>query len=331
MEKQPFFDYLSLFYTEGLYAVHMFWFISGIIFHKIYQSKIADYHITFRPFFINRFSRLYPLHVLMLILVLILQFYYFRIHHNYFIYPDNSTKSFFQNLLFIQSWGKNKFSFNGPTWSVSIEIFVYLVFFVVADCGLMKSLRSQIAVFLFFVILKKWELVFVSEDIVTCFYFFFAGTLFIRFFDMIKNNSKLLLIVSIFLIAGLLFCLKPPSVLEKVYAIVSGRLDISILLFTTLVTLGFLSVFSSRFFDFIPGKYFQFFGNMTYSMYLVHFPLQLAIYLVLQPTDYNMFFSPYFFVVYLAILLVLARIVYILFELQAQNYLRKKLLTNSNA
>jgi peptidoglycan/LPS O-acetylase OafA/YrhL len=331
LEKQPFFNYLSFIYTQGLYAVHMFWFISGVIFHKIYQQKIANYYITIKPFFINRFSRLYPLHVLMLVLVLVLQKLYFRANHSYFIYPDNSTKSFFQNLLFIQSWGSNKFSFNGPTWSVSIEILVYLVFFLIAQSGMMKTLRSQFAVFLFFVVLKKWELVFVSEDIATCFYFFFAGTLFIRLYDKYKSNLQVILTTGLFVFAGLIFSLQTPSALSKIFAVVSGRLDVPILLFTILTTLTFLHCLRNRFFDFIPEKGFHFFGNMTYSMYLVHFPLQLGIYLVLKPTDYTLFFSPKFFLIYLCILLILARIVYILFELNAQNYLRRKFLKQSNA
>src|SRR4051812_13924211 len=64
LDKQPYFRYLSFFYTQGLYAVHMFWFISGIIFTKIYRPKISSHKVGLLTYLENRYSRLYPLHLL---------------------------------------------------------------------------------------------------------------------------------------------------------------------------------------------------------------------------------------------------------------------------
>jgi peptidoglycan/LPS O-acetylase OafA/YrhL len=323
LDKQPYFKYLSFFYTQGLYAVHIFWFISGIIFTKIYRPKIDSHKIGLLTYLENRYSRLYPLHLLMLLLVLVLQALYFRQNQAFFIYPNNSIKAFFQNLLYVQSWGLNKFSFNGPTWSVSIEILVYITFFICAAAGLIKGLKSHIFLFLFFLILKKWELVFVSEDIVTCFYFFFAGGLFLELFNRIKDNPLWIAISLVTTATALGLTLYTPSAIDHILKVVTGRLDADILLFTVLVTLSFLALFKLRLFDNIPNKYFQFLGNMTYSMYLIHFPLQLTIYLLYRPTTYNMFLSTSFFFMYFITLFLLARIVYIYFELPVQNYIRK--------
>ena len=323
LDKQPYFRYLSFFYTEGLYAVHMFWFISGIIFTKIYKPKISDRKISLFTYLENRYSRLYPLHLFMLVVVLVLQHLYFNQNQVYFIYQDNSLKAFFQNLLYVQSWGLNKFTFNGPTWSVSIEILVYITFFICAAAGLMKSFKSQIMFFLFFLILKKWELVFVTEDIVTCFYFFFAGGLFLEIFNRIKERPVWIIIALVLTGTALGLTLYTPTAIDHVFRVVTGRLDADILLFTIFVTLSFLLLFKHQIFDIIPNKYFQFLGNMTYSMYLIHFPLQLTIYLLYRPKTYNMFLSTSFFFMYFIALFLLARIVYTYFELPVQNYIRK--------
>ena len=323
LDKQPYFRYLSFFYTEGLYAVHMFWFISGIIFTKIYRPKISSHQIELLSYFENRYSRLYPLHLFMLLVVVVLQELYFRQNQTFFIYQDNSMKAFFQNLLYVQSWGSNKFSFNGPTWSVSIEILVYLTFYVCAAAGLLKSLKSQVFFFLFFLILKKWELVFVSEDIVTCFYFFFAGGLFLEVFNRIKDKPIWITVSLIATALALMLTLFTPAEIDHVFQVATGRLDADILLFTILVTLSFLVLFKHRSFDWIPNKYFQFLGNMTYSMYLIHFPIQLTIYLLYRPKSYDMFLSTSFFFMYFIALFLLARIVYTYFELPVQNYIRK--------
>ena len=63
-------------------------------------------------------------------------------------------------------------------------------------------------------------------------------------------------------------------------------------------------------------------GNMTYSSYLIHFPVQLAIVLLYQtgiPIYSNMFF-----VQYMAITLALAYIIYRYFERPAQDFIRKR-------
>ena len=323
-EKQPFFKSLSLFYSEGLYAVHIFWFISGLIFYTVYNQRISEGKIKFNIYMLNRFSRLYPLHFLTLLLVAVLQYVYYKSNGNYFIYQENTLKTFFQNLLFMQSWGVNKFSYNGPTWSVSIEILVYIVFFVLAAVGFLTKSRGLIMTFIFFAVLKKWELVYITEDIVTCFYFFFAGSLFIKFYSIYQHNIKVQLIALCTSIFAYIFILKTPPVFQKITNVVTGRLDIDILLFSIIVILSFLLIFNLRFFDKISNKYFQFFGDLTYSTYLIHFPVQLLIYIILKPTNYTIFFSESFFVFYMITVFICGKLFFNFFELPVQKLIRNK-------
>ena len=67
----PFNSIINVFYKYGDYGVQMFWCISGFIISYVYLNK--KYRVTSKEFFINRFSRLYPLHFITLILVLFIQ------------------------------------------------------------------------------------------------------------------------------------------------------------------------------------------------------------------------------------------------------------------
>jgi hypothetical protein len=67
----PFYNFLWIFYEFGKYAVQIFWSISGFIFFLKYKNLIAEKLISAKDFFILRLSRLYPLHFLTLLIVLL--------------------------------------------------------------------------------------------------------------------------------------------------------------------------------------------------------------------------------------------------------------------
>ena len=82
-------------------------------------------------FFVLRFSRLYPLHIATLLLVALVQPLYFNLNGYFFVYQDNDLTHFLLQLLMASNWGfQNALSFNGPIWSISVEVLVYFFFFV---------------------------------------------------------------------------------------------------------------------------------------------------------------------------------------------------------
>ena len=117
-QQQPFYNYLSFFYLNGAKAVYLFWLLSGYIFFYNYYKEIQTYKVTTYAFFIDRFSRLYPLHFVTLLALLFLQFSFFLNQQEYFIYQNNDVYHFLLNLFFMNYWGFEKgYSFNGPVWS----------------------------------------------------------------------------------------------------------------------------------------------------------------------------------------------------------------------
>ena len=136
--RQPFFLALSFFYRHGYSAVQLFFCLSGFVFFWLYGERVASQAISFKRFSLLRLSRLYPLHLATLLLVAAGQLAYYAMTQKQFVYHANDVYHFVLNLLFISSWGfQHDYSFNAPIWSVSVEIFLYGVFFLV--CRLLKA------------------------------------------------------------------------------------------------------------------------------------------------------------------------------------------------
>lgn len=130
----PFFGVLMTPYRYGLWSVPLFWCISGFIFFYRYADMIFERRISLRDFWILRITRLYPLHWVTLMVVALLQWLFSLGHTGAFVYRENDLFHAMLNLVMIQHWGlQSGFSFNGPSWSVSVEEFVYLVFFFVGS------------------------------------------------------------------------------------------------------------------------------------------------------------------------------------------------------
>ena len=126
ISEQPFYQNLYYLYEVGASGVQFFWVISGFIFASVYFSR----KVTGKEFFISRFARLYPLHFLTLMVILCLQIISSLVYGFFQIYEFNDVTHFILNIFFMSSWGfESGASYNGPIWSVSVEILVYLVFF----------------------------------------------------------------------------------------------------------------------------------------------------------------------------------------------------------
>ena len=165
--QQPFYEYISYFYSFGSVAVQYFFVLSGFVFFLVYKDKVYHRAVTLRNFFILRLSRLYPLVILTLLFAAFLQLFYNELTNDYFIYKYNDIKHFILNIFLVNQWGfQNGDSFNGPAWSISIEVLLYASFFLFARLG-MRNLLHVILVIILVVI-------FITENLISqgffCFY-----------------------------------------------------------------------------------------------------------------------------------------------------------------
>lgn len=156
----------------------IFFFLSGFIFYLVYLDKINVAAINFKRFFILRFSRLYPLHVFILLLIVVI--FFFQDEH--ILLQNINIWHFFLNFLLIQNWGiENGPSFNEPSWSISIEIMMYLIFYITA-----KSRRFIWYTTTFLIIISTF--VFFEKKLIGYggFCFFLGGFVFL-IYEKIKN------------------------------------------------------------------------------------------------------------------------------------------------
>lgn len=112
----------NIFY-EGYIGVSFFFILSGFVLSYNYFDKFKFNKITSKDFYVARFSRIYPLHLLTLILSLPLL--YFSILSKPFEYFLLSIIHvfLFQSFVPIEVV---YFNFNSPSWSISDEMFFYL-------------------------------------------------------------------------------------------------------------------------------------------------------------------------------------------------------------
>lgn len=118
-------------YLFGGWATILFFSLSGFIFYWLYADRVADRTISFGEFFWLRFTRLYPLHFVTLMAVAIGQYAWFVRTGTHFMFTQNDTRHFVLHLaLASNATGLSEWSFNAPVWSVSIEVVLYAIFFV---------------------------------------------------------------------------------------------------------------------------------------------------------------------------------------------------------
>jgi len=126
------------FLLHGYLAVDLFFLLSGfVIFLGYHQSLSGGFPHSIGRFYWHRFTRIYPLHFVMLggYLALFIAFYLFSSSGTA---PGSYTWStFFQSMFLVHMWVGSDLTWNVPSWSISSEWFVYL-FFPLMAYGLRK-------------------------------------------------------------------------------------------------------------------------------------------------------------------------------------------------
>jgi peptidoglycan/LPS O-acetylase OafA/YrhL len=298
--------------ANGAMAVQLFWAISGFVFMNIY----AGTPVTARVFFANRFARLYPLHVLTLLLVAAIQVISMGSFGHFLIYQANSAGDFVLQLLFASAWVDTvHHSFNGPIWSVSVEILIYLLFWIYVRT-VRPSLLTAGALAAMFMVVSA-----VTHNLVTlCGAFFFAGAATYGLFvhtPAAHRRTAMLTAIAVFVAWALL--------------LMSGRLGglpLTIRLFglflPSLLALALSETMGLQSFY----KKFRVIGDITYSTYLWHSPLQMLFLLGagfgLYPVTASL--GNGFVFAYLAVVILVSYASFRLIERPAQAYLRTRLL-----
>jgi peptidoglycan/LPS O-acetylase OafA/YrhL len=256
ISELPFLYLLFPLYKAGYLAVDLFFAISGFVFFHMYAERLARGEVAAREFWWNRFTRLYPLHIATLLYVTVIQLIYHSSHAGYFIYPDNSPMLFASQLFMASNWLPSApYSFNGPIWSVSIEILLYGLFFVLARCGLIKPWHVVFPVWAGSFLITEANML--GHGIMT----FFTGALCYYTF---KNRREFRALVAAIVGAG---------IIQIAHSGVSLRIcAVTVGIPTVLLV---LSLCEHRLKPIAP--YLGWLGHTSYSSYLLHFPVMLTL------------------------------------------------------
>lgn len=308
--RLPGFEWFSPFYLEGWRAVDLFFVLSGFIFFLLYAQRVAAREVGGRNFSTLRFSRLYPLHLLTLLIVAVGQAVFHAQLGDFFVFPRNDAYHFLLNLGFVSGWGlAHGFSFNAPVWSVSVEVLLYAIFFVVCRAGWHRPL-ALIAFVLLGIGLREVGFQMIGRG-VTC---FFMGGLAVYAFHAIRARTPSVAILALGLVATTALWFVVPL----------SRLGHELVIFPATVLI--LALVEDR--GAPSGRALAFLGDISYSTYLLHFPLQIAFVLAavqlgLKPVA---FFSPWSLVAFFGVLIPLAWCSYHGIERPLQRRLRSRFL-----
>lgn len=114
--------------TWGNIPTQLFFILSGYILTAKYEDGLRSGAVTARTFIVHRISRMWPLHIFALLLLIaseLIFWNYYKIFH--VLNAFDTTSAFWLNVFMIQDWGfYREPNFNKPSWSISSEFAVNL-------------------------------------------------------------------------------------------------------------------------------------------------------------------------------------------------------------
>ncbi|MEI7733601.1 MAG: acyltransferase [Verrucomicrobiota bacterium] len=339
--QQPLYFLFKPLYTDGWRAVDLFFCLSGFIFFWLYNEKIARRETSAKQFSVLRISRLYPLHFLTLLVVAAGQQFMLWRDGSSFVYSHNDLFHFALQTTFASNWGfEQGYSFNGPIWSVSVEILCYVLFFLVC-----------------FLRLSRWWLL---CGFVCCGYYlwsiglphigrglfsFFIGGLSFQIFGYLARcNPPRIALRCLGVASCLLWVLVPLNVYQNLFyriykayfwteslrvfgkdvggaiLLMLAPLSFELILFpATIITLALWELHRGTL-----GRRLAFLGHISYSSYLLHFPLQLIFIgsTTLLSIQSGFFYTPFSLLLFFTVLIPLSLCSYWYFERPCQSLIR---------
>lgn len=126
----PLYGRLGVVVEHGLFGVDVFFVLSGFVLSLVYAGRIGKrvHWPEVRGFLLRRLCKIYPLHLLTLIGMVLLVQVASHLHYNFTARADNTAWSALCSVLLVHAMGTTSaLSWNAPSWSVSAEWFAYLV------------------------------------------------------------------------------------------------------------------------------------------------------------------------------------------------------------
>lgn len=256
------------FFRGSSVFVQLFFVLSGFVLTHGYGFK---QNLQFSSFMKARFFRLYPLHLFMFIVFVLLElgklgaYKYAGFTFNEVPFTEGTAISeIIPNLLLIQSWVPfaNPLSFNFPSWSISIEFYLYALLFlsVITFAKFKKYIWVLTPTIAFYLIISESEIL--GNEVLKGLSCFFGGSLtylLYRKIADIKPTKLLASVVEVAIIICVIMVVQSDFEYQDIVA--------TLLFYIVIIVFSFESGIISHCLKLSP---FQVLGKLSYSIYMTH-------------------------------------------------------------
>lgn len=310
--QQPFFAAFKGLYGHGGLAVQLFFLISGWVFFWLFARKISERSISVKRFALDRFSRLYPLHIVTFAIVAVLQMVYSSTHSNSFVYQANDAYHAFLNVFLAPAWGfESGWSFNAPIWSVSVEVLLYATFFLICLPG---RFLIPLAVLLCLLGGYLYPEHYKQGSGLLCFYIGGLTYMGLDWLERHAGKARSSAMLSVACVAAWVYLLGFSDSVST-YFVMCVCFP---LLIAALASIGrqWPNLLRSG----------ALLGDISYASYLIHFPLQIVFALTSDRLGFSrtIFYQGWVMLLFFAVLIALSLLSHRFLERPAQRFLRRR-------
>ncbi len=316
-KAQPIYPLLAPFYSFGGLGVPLFWALSGLVFFHVYVLQPTQ-AFSLKEFWINRASRLLPLHWMALAATLALQAASAIRLGSPQIYPLGTPFDLVANAFLASHWfaGWGGQVLNGPVWSVSVEVIVYLFFSITLFFwGLSSKVFVGLLVLLFaclnFIAGEYWPVLEAAN-------LFFLGGFALQAVRVAEGLRSKMLNFTLLWVASLV------SLVGHAGTFAIFEADLVRALFYLFLPLILAFATREKVGPKLGLELTRRLGSLTYGIYLLHVPVQLLLILLSREVLGQVpFEQPAFLIIYLAGLILMADLAFRKFELPAKVRIRE--------
>ena len=270
--KVPLFLGIDNLLDRSYLAVDFFFVLSGYVMALNYAGSIQDMG-SLRLFLGRRFFRLYPLHFALLMAFFSLECakYVFEnlsgVTAGSPAFTSNDLTAFAFHLVLLNAWLPSEGTFNGPSWSISVEFYTYLVFAVIV----LMFRRRLFAVATLAVIVSVTALILSGQGAIPsggylmfrCTYSFFLGVIAYGITRRMVPAPKIGSVATALVMIACLVLMLAPS---------NGSL------YLLIVPFGFVAVIlacvwgsqGNAMVALLGNRWLVYLGTISYSVYMVH-------------------------------------------------------------
>ena len=259
----------------GGIMVDLFFVLSGFVIYSAYGTRLSSLKEVLQFQFL-RFGRLYPVHLVFLLVALaietlkyLLQTYYGIESHSKAPFVQNDFAAFLRELLLVKAFWPNEtaMSFNSPAWSISAEFYTYVIFALIVlwfrnSKTLIFGLIALVSIYILYA--------FDPEDynfMLRCLAGFFMGCLTAYGIQKIKNvEAKFINSISTWLIPFSIACIVFIASVAKGYTGVALWIYPASALLIAAITLSPPNIFKRI----LSNACLVWLGTISYSLYMAH-------------------------------------------------------------